>query len=630
MQDRGKGKRHVFESRQRIDRIRQLGNEEVTDVRLDVDASEAERRQAISAKIQYHNQLLLEEAEISSRRNAAVAMRWDHLSLHKFPHDLQAKLDEQKAACDKIIGNKNTLVAEFSGELNAKEEEYVRMLKMMRDQISTLTYRMDTQTTELKSTYSAEIEEIEGAFMQERHELLESNRNELESLLERRRQLEVSFIEQRANRIETNQLALESLRMDDAEEYNLLKITRESEIQLLEQQLEEMRATYQLNTEKLEYNYRVLMERDQENNNTIAQQKRKLARMQDVLSGLINKYNRYDKGFKEENSQLTDDYRRITEQYKDLQTKFKHFERYDEQRYADIWNMHQENVSEVAKKVLEADRVIHQQQLGMQWFPPSQNVFKRVENKKTINASTLKKAMTLTEAAKEKAGINDLAEEEGDGLPFALPADRRERSNLAREVLERISIEASFLIDDKTLKEAEACHDYGEKMLKKINGILTSLDITTPEEVENLVSHFAEQTPAGPKLAAKGNAMDSIKRFIASRRESEYVQDEARKTRALAPEARMESRRRESEYWVRLENIIRPDTMGSYERLAEDCEQYLTLVTSRSKFSNECGALRSQNQDLKVLLNKYMNHDVNDELHIPPIRTHEFQAMMSD
>jgi len=452
----------------------------------------------------------------------------------------------------------------------------------------------------------------------------------LESLLERRRQLEVSFIEQRANRIETNQLALESLRMDDAEEYNLLKITRESEIQLLEQQLEEMRATYQLNTEKLEYNYRVLMERDQENNNTIAQQKRKLARMQDVLSGLINKYNRYDKGFKEENSQLTDDYRRITEQYKDLQTKFKHFERYDEQRYADIWNMHQENVSEVAKKVLEADRVIHQQQLGMQWFPPSQNVFKRVENKKTINASTLKKAMTLTEAAKEKAGINDLAEEEGDGLPFALPADRRERSNLAREVLERISIEASFLIDDKTLKEAEACHDYGEKMLKKINGILTSLDITTPEEVENLVSHFAEQTPAGPKLAAKGNAMDSIKRFIASRRESEYVQDEARKTRALAPEARMESRRRESEYWVRLENIIRPDTMGSYERLAEDCEQYLTLVTSRSKFSNECGALRSQNQDLKVLLNKYMNHDVNDELHIPPIRTHEFQAMMSD
>lgn len=36
----------------------------------------------------------------------------------------------------------------------------------------------------------------------------------------------------------------------------------ESDIALLEQHLETMRATYQLNAEKLEYNYRVLLERD--------------------------------------------------------------------------------------------------------------------------------------------------------------------------------------------------------------------------------------------------------------------------------------------------------------------------------------------------------------------------------
>ena len=35
--------------------------------------------------------------------------------------------------------------------------------------------------------------------------------------------------------------------MYDAEAYNILKIKMETEIQTLEQQLEEMRATYQLN-----------------------------------------------------------------------------------------------------------------------------------------------------------------------------------------------------------------------------------------------------------------------------------------------------------------------------------------------------------------------------------------------
>ena len=72
----------------------------------------------------------------------------------------------------------------------------------------------------------------------------------------------------------------------DAEDYNILKIKLETEIQTLEQQLEEMRATYQLNQEKLDYNYRVLVERDSENTSTIKQQKKKLTRMADVLSSL--------------------------------------------------------------------------------------------------------------------------------------------------------------------------------------------------------------------------------------------------------------------------------------------------------------------------------------------------------
>lgn len=58
-------------------------------------------------------------------------------------------------------------------------------------------------------------------------------------------------------------------------------------VQTLEQQLEEMRATYQLNTEKLEYNYRVLTERDMENSATLSHQKRKLTKLKDALSGLV-------------------------------------------------------------------------------------------------------------------------------------------------------------------------------------------------------------------------------------------------------------------------------------------------------------------------------------------------------
>ena len=50
------------------------------------------------------------------------------------------------------------------------------------------------------------------------------------------------------------------------------------DVQILEQQLQQMRATYQLNQEKLEYNFQVLKKRDEENTITKSQQKRKITR----------------------------------------------------------------------------------------------------------------------------------------------------------------------------------------------------------------------------------------------------------------------------------------------------------------------------------------------------------------
>lgn len=49
--------------------------------------------------------------------------------------------------------------------------------------------------------------------------------------------------------------------------------------QLLQQQLQQMKATYQLNQEKLEYNFQVLRKRDEENTITKSQQKRKITRL---------------------------------------------------------------------------------------------------------------------------------------------------------------------------------------------------------------------------------------------------------------------------------------------------------------------------------------------------------------
>jgi hypothetical protein len=57
---------------------------------------------------------------------------------------------------------------------------------------------------------------------------------------------QVRFLEQRQARSDDDSRALDRQRVQDAEDYAILKIRLETEIQTLEQNLEEMRATYQV------------------------------------------------------------------------------------------------------------------------------------------------------------------------------------------------------------------------------------------------------------------------------------------------------------------------------------------------------------------------------------------------
>jgi dynein regulatory complex protein 1 len=105
-----------------------------------------------------------------------------------------------------------------------------------------------------------------------------------------------------------------------------------------------MRATYQLNTEKLDYNYRVLTERDSENSTTLQQLKRKQNKLKDVLSRVMAKYQETDERDKNENERLTEEYKRMTKAYRDLQLKFRHFEVTDRQKFDRVWQMYESGV----------------------------------------------------------------------------------------------------------------------------------------------------------------------------------------------------------------------------------------------------------------------------------------------
>lgn len=188
-------------------------------------------------------------------------------------------MERQKSQCDEFLATKNKLIAEYTGELKAKDEDYVKELKRQAEEIDLLLQRMESQYGEFHSTLRTELERIEKAFMEERGDMIDKNIKDIENLFELRKANESNFMEERTQRMEEHLTQLEKLRVHDGEEYNMVKIKLETDVQVLEQQLQQMRATYQLNTEKLEYNFQVLKKREEENGTILGAQKRKITRL---------------------------------------------------------------------------------------------------------------------------------------------------------------------------------------------------------------------------------------------------------------------------------------------------------------------------------------------------------------
>lgn len=179
---------------------------------------------------------------------------------------------------------------------------------------------------------------------------------------------------------------LEKLKTQDANDQAEQKIKLEKEMQILQKCMEDMKAVYRLNEEKLEFNYRVLKERDKVNKQTLDNLKKRERKYKDVLRTVTKKFKTQHKGFTKDNKQMTKEYKKFTKEFLLLQKKYERFEKSDKNRFNEIWSMNQNEVSALCEKIKNCDKMIHVQQLGIAWQPPTDPIFKQQDGASAAGA----------------------------------------------------------------------------------------------------------------------------------------------------------------------------------------------------------------------------------------------------
>ena len=576
------------------------------------------------------------EAEVSAgaERFQEIMRKWSRAKGRRIPQALHELLQQQKAACDAMIGEKNRLIADFQQELKAKDDEYVKYLKKQAEDVDLLLERLEEQARTLAKAYREELGEIEKAFEMERRGLVEKHKAEWEASMKQRWEKEREFLEAREKRIDENEGQLQHLRVQNAEQFNAVKIKLETDIQVLQQQLQQMKATFQLNAEKLEYNFHVLKKRDEENTVTTSQQKRRITRLQDSLNTLRAKLSRQEKTYHSELVALREEYQKNTEQYRELQKKVKHFQLLDARRFRDIWKMNEERVRSLSDEVLSANTVVHQQQLGLEWElpPPVQSPMARVTAKPDTGMSqaTLYASQILSEADSERGPTRERAEPVGERPGSATSsATVVYPPSLVKQVLELLCEEAGFLIESK-LAHLLAPLDKDEQMLMKLDSIFKALGIGTEADVHTLVSYFTQwpgteeqgetedrvTTATQPTIIHPNDVPQALRQFVEHRQASGKASSVALKGLALGKAATEQLLG--GGFWEQMAGSLPESHERVWSALLEGLEQYHSELGSRAQLIQETDSLRQQNVELRILLQQYMHARINQELEIPP------------
>uniref|UniRef100_A0A672UB86 Dynein regulatory complex protein 1 n=1 Tax=Strigops habroptila TaxID=2489341 RepID=A0A672UB86_STRHB len=611
----------------RLAKLQFEGTQMVTSIQVAADLRETQRR-AENAELKLQRvQKLENEAKSSTQKFVEITSKWALAKDMTIPQDLWQLLNQQQQLCTLLLEQKNKLISELQQELKNKDEQYVQAIKKQSDDIHLLLERMEEQIRTMLKTYRHNVLQIEKAFEEERRELLDSNRKKWEEAIQAHNAQEMEYLRARMRKVEEFEKELSQLRVQDEEEYNNMKMQLENDVENLERQLQQMKAVYRLNQEKLEFNLQVLRKRDEENTIIRAKQKRKLNRLHSLLDNLKIKLAKREKQFREEKQSMEADCERIRVRCRDMQTRMRQFAVTDAEKFTEVWLMNEAEAKGLMREALDADRIIHTQQLGLPWEEPHYWFLNNVGplgHYKAKRMATKLAAEFLTVASPE--GYTLLL---GNALRSTPPPVMSWReADLVPLPPQAIGINSEddlyqlldFFLKYKSQEVAASQVGPPGTAVGKSPGVQGRRSRTSPEH---------------PGRAERGNSMLTLKCFpltkemympglrgcnllllwlnrssspglcCLSPREREKEKEKDKEVLQVRDSSK------DGEYWEAVAHVIPETTLKLWDALAVALEEYYEVLKRRAILLAEAAILQQQNSELCLLLKEYLSSGVS-------------------
>ncbi|XP_066139815.1 dynein regulatory complex protein 1 [Euwallacea fornicatus] len=478
------------------------GEEYITNIRIANEAREVNRREfeAVNKGIVLHQ--LDEEATSAKELFATIASKWASIQRQNDPLNINESIAEQKEKCDMLISQKDRIIGMLNEELRKAERQFTKDQKKQMEDINTLTQRIEKQISFMKRAYREELNILEKVVNQEREVLIETSDRNWEELFKKREHQEISNMNKKFEQMEEFNQRMDELRLDFQEHYRETKIKLENDIEELLRELENIKALALLNGEKLDYNYQILKKREDENIIIKSQQKRRINKLQDVINALRKQIGDYNSSMSNQIKKLSENIRKLQKSILDVEAKADHFAHINDEKFHMLWEMNKTRILGVLKKIMDSDRILYEQQMGLDWDPPQNFIVdKRTlpSYKLAVNNVTVELEMRPdTKGVKMRKSVVSQAVESIPTSPSFLNLTNSQDLNttymkLLKHILTRIADKSGFLAE-KRLKELLAGYEDNLEQIVRLDNVFTALGVHGASFINMLFKHFLPYT----------------------------------------------------------------------------------------------------------------------------------------
>lgn len=481
-------------SSSRLAQLVRFGTELVTNIRVANERREEDRRLFEVSQMRTMKMRLEGENIESMAKFDDIKARWTELNEINEPKLLWDQIEDQKKRIAGIMARKDQMIADCQAEIDRMNAKYEMDRQRQASDLCCLVERVDNQVEMLKEAYKQHLEILRNTVENERqafsHSAVEKWRSYFNAL-------NANFEEKSKLVRVREQFYSEQIQVLQDSQDELTKQTRvrlEKECMRLELQLRQTRDNVLMNSEKLDYNYQVLQRRNDENNVITNQQKRRVARLYEVVARTRRNFKQISSNGRRTIKKLTDEIRLIHASISDMEKKALHTRRINRDKFNRVWNINYNEITNLLTRIFEIDRVLHDQQLVMPWKQPNIYIdnINKPEEKQTINAmDRIERRFGRLPEKYGGSGYSSMASaaKKHDRMEELPP----ESARLMRNILRKLADRGGFLIEERLLRILKP-YSEKEQTMVRIDNIFAALRIRSLEHVMELTRVFEPYT----------------------------------------------------------------------------------------------------------------------------------------